>query len=80
MLKGITDRYIWKEKQNQKPTLVPQIQSTCINHTCGGYQPEGFIVVNSYNVKYIANNHDNNNKNNDTNNNKLSSCINFHLT
>ena len=79
ILKGLTDRHIWKEKQKQKPTLFltkqcwsPRYKVPVLS-TCGGCHPEGFIVASFYNFKYIANNHGNNN-NNDTNNNKLSSA------
>ena len=85
ILKWMTDRHIWKEKQKQKPTLFLTKQCWSARYkvpvlsTCVGCRSEGFIVASFYNFKYIANNHDNNNNNNDTNNNKLSSYINFHL-
>ena len=46
--------------------LIPQIQSICIIHICGGCQPEGFVVASFYKLN-IANNHYNNN-NKDKNN------------
>ena len=62
----------------RKPTLflIKQCWSprykVPVLYTFEGCQPERFIVRSFYNLKYIANNHDNNYKNNDTNN-KLSS-------
>ena len=83
ILKGMTDRHIWKEKENQKPTLFLTKQcwspryKVLVLSTSGGCHSEDFIVGSVYNCKCVATNHDNNNNNNDTNNNKLSSCINF---
>ena len=89
ILKRLAGRHIWKEKQEQNPTLLPAKQcwspsyKVPILSTCGGCNPEGFIVANFFNLKYIGNNHDddddNNNNNNNTHNNKLSSCIYFHV-
>ena len=66
ILKGLTDRHIWKEKQKQKPTLFltkqcwsPRYKAPVLS-TRGGCHPEGFIVTNFYNFRYIAINHDNN--------------------
>ena len=81
ILKELTDRHIWKDKQKQNPALLltkqcwsPRYKVPVLS-TCGGCHPEGFIVTSFYNFKYIANNHNNN----DSNNNKLCSCISFHL-
>ena len=92
ILKGLTDRHIWKKKQKQKPALFLSKQcwfpryKVPVLSTCGGCHPEGFIVASFYDFKYIVNNHDNNynnnsnnNNNNNTNNDKLGSCINFYL-
>ena len=85
ILKGLTDRHIWKKKQKQIPTLFLTKQCWSLRYkvsvlsTSVGCHPEGFIVASFYNFKYIAENHDNNNSITDTNNNKFSSSINFHL-
>ena len=58
------------EKTSQKQKLTLVITKSCwspryivsVLSTCGGYHPEGLIVVRFCNLKHIANNHYNNNK------------------